>query len=211
MRATVLSLEGVHAGYGDGADVVRGASLAVAPGRTVGLLGPSGCGKSTLLRVAAGLLRPRAGSVTVDGTPRARWGPAAPRQQRRAVALLHQSPRLAVDPRWPLRRTVSAYAAPGAPVDDLVDAVGLGPDLLGRLPHELSDGQLQRAALARALAQRPRYLLCDEMTSMLDASTSAALVALVRRSTADLHLGVVAVSHDEDLLRAWCDEVVRWR
>jgi peptide/nickel transport system ATP-binding protein len=94
-------------------------------------------------------------------------------------------------------------------VRELAERVGLTGDLLARRPHEVSDGQLQRACLARALAQRPRYLLCDEMTAMLDASTAAALVATVSDGVATGELGVLAISHDEDLLAVWADRTVR--
>ena len=99
----------------------------------------------------------------------------------------------------------------------LADLVDLSPELLERRPHEVSEGQLQRACVARAFAVRPRYLLCDEMTAMLDASTTAALVRMVRRHseenpppTSPTTCGVLAVSHDETLLSAWCDDVIEW-
>jgi peptide/nickel transport system ATP-binding protein len=92
--------------------------------------------------------------------------------------------------------------------DELAERVGLTAELRGRRPHEVSDGQLQRACLARALAPAPAYLLCDEMTAMLDASTTAALVSVIGQEVAR-GLGVLTVSHDEPLLAAWADEVLR--
>lgn len=93
-------------------------------------------------------------------------------------------------------------------VEELAELVGLTTDLLGRRPHEVSDGQLQRACLARALALRPDYLACDEMTTMLDASTAAALVAVITTYQDETNAGVLATSHDTALLSRWADRTI---
>ncbi|MES4831614.1 ATP-binding cassette domain-containing protein, partial [Streptomyces anthocyanicus] len=95
-------------------------------------------------------------------------------------------------------------------VAELSATVGLTADLLTRRPHEVSDGQLQRACLARALVLRPRWLVCDEMTAMLDASTTAALVRVVEDYRAATGAGLLAVGHDRVLLDRWCDRTVEW-
>ncbi|HEU0089389.1 MAG TPA: ATP-binding cassette domain-containing protein [Pseudonocardiaceae bacterium] len=202
-------------GYRRGEPVLDGVDLDVQPGRTVGLAGPSGCGKSTLARVLALLLAPWQGSVELDGQQVSGSRYAAPVPARTAVGLVFQQPRLAVDPRLPLHQIIAeplhatgrSRQAP-ATVAELAERVGLTPELLGRLPHEVSDGQLQRACLARALVLGPRYLLCDEMTAMVDASTTAALVSVVREEADQRGLGVLAISHDEELLGIWADHVV---
>ncbi|MET8828485.1 ATP-binding cassette domain-containing protein [Streptomyces sp. NPDC004610] len=213
----MLELRAITAGYGRRDPVVRDASLTVHPGRAVGLLGPSGCGKSTLARVAALLHRPDAGTVVLDGEPVGGWRHRAPRAQRTAIGVVFQQPRLSADPRLrltdliaePLRATGRREEI-GARLAELAPAVGLTPDLLGRRPHEVSDGQLQRACLARALVLRPRWLICDEMTAMLDASTTAALVGAVEHYRSDTGAGLLAVGHDRVLLERWCDGVVEW-
>jgi peptide/nickel transport system ATP-binding protein len=213
----VLELRAISAGYDRRAPVVRNVSLSVAPGEAVGLLGPSGCGKSTLARVAALLHRPDAGTVVLDGTPVRGWRHRAPREQRTAFGVVFQQPRLAADPRLrladlmaePLRATGRRAQVPER-VAELAATVGLTADLLTRRPHEVSDGQLQRACLARALVLRPRLLVCDEMTAMLDASTTAALVAVVEDYRAATGAGLLAVGHDHVLLRRWCDRTVHW-
>jgi peptide/nickel transport system ATP-binding protein len=216
-RTTVLELDSITAGYDRSAPVVRGVSLTVAPGEAVGLLGPSGCGKSTLAKVAALLHRPYGGRVVLDGETVRGWRHRAPRAQRTAIGVVFQQPRLSADPRLslrdliaePLRATGRRDEAP-ARVAELAAQVGLGDDLLTRRPHEVSDGQLQRACLARALVLRPRWLVCDEMTAMLDASTTAALVAVVEEYRRASGAGLLAVGHDTALLARWCDHTLPW-
>ncbi|WP_164382014.1 ATP-binding cassette domain-containing protein [Streptomyces sp. OM5714] len=213
----MLELLTVTAGYDRRAPVFRDVSLSVAPGEAVGLLGPSGCGKSTLARVAALLHRPDAGALHLDGTPVRHWRHRAARDLRTAFGVVFQQPRLAADPRLtladlvaePLRATGRRDEAAGR-VAELAAGVGLTADLLTRRPHEVSDGQLQRACLARALVLRPRWLVCDEMTAMLDASTTAALVRVVEDYRAGTGAGLLAVGHDRVLLDRWCDRTVEW-
>ncbi|MEH0579212.1 ATP-binding cassette domain-containing protein [Streptomyces sp. B21-108] len=213
----MLELRSITAGYDRHTPVVRKVSLTIRPGESVGLLGPSGCGKSTLARVAALLHRPDTGALLLDGTPVRRWRHRAPSEQRTAVGIVFQQPRLSADPRLrltdliaePLRATGRREAVPER-VPELAATVGLTPDLLSRRPHEVSDGQLQRACLARALVLRPRWLVCDEMTAMLDASTTAALVTVVEDYRRTTGAGLLAVGHDRVLLRRWCDRTVDW-
>ena len=210
-----LVLEGVTAGY-DGRVIISDARLTVQAGQIVGLCGPSGVGKSTLGRVACGLLEPSAGEVLVDGTPvSTRRGHMDGR-----VGMLFQSPRRSAPPRVrlgdliaePIRLRINRSRAGGdrravaQVVADLAREVGLTSDLLERLPSEVSDGQLQRACLARTLAGGPRYLVSDEATAMLDAVSTAGIAELIR-ARADSGLGVLAISHDRELLDAWADEV----
>ncbi|MCZ9353939.1 ATP-binding cassette domain-containing protein [Streptomyces mutabilis] len=213
----MLEMRAITAGYARNAPVFRNVSLSLEPGEALGLLGPSGCGKSTLARVAALLHHPDAGSLTVDGTPVRRWRHRAPREQRTAFGVVFQQARLSADPRLaltdliaePLRATGRRADVSGR-VAELAATVGLTTDLLSRRPHEVSDGQLQRACLARALVLRPRWLVCDEMTAMLDASTTAALVRVVEDYRASTGAGLLAVGHDRVLLDRWCDRTVEW-
>ncbi len=218
----MLTADGVVKAF-DGPDgrltVLDGANLSLAPGARVGLVGPSGCGKSTLAAVLALLLRPDGGRVLVDGTPIAGWGLGVPGHIRRQVQLVWQSPRQAADPRMTLQQIMlEPLAIQGSLPDTAADCwdltvglaenVGLTSDLLRRQPHEVSDGQLQRACLARALAVSPRFLLCDEPTSMLDVSTQASLLAVIAEQQAASSLGVLLITHDLVVARHWCQEVV---
>ncbi|MDI6629872.1 MAG: ATP-binding cassette domain-containing protein [Rhodococcus sp. (in: high G+C Gram-positive bacteria)] len=205
-----LDAVAVSAGYPGGPDVLTQVSVSVEPGTITGLTGPSGSGKTTLARVLALLQKPRTGSVLLDGTTVRGVGYSVPAKSRAQIALLFQSPRQATDPRMTLRSIIEqpgVIAGRSVNVADLAEQVGLTDDLLSRRPHQVSDGQLQRACVARALAQRPRYLICDEVTSMLDAATTASIARSVERQAVDGGLGVLVISHDEDLLDALCSSV----
>jgi peptide/nickel transport system ATP-binding protein len=184
-----------------GADqpVLAGLSLEVQPGRIVAVTGPSGVGKTTLGRLMAGLLTPDSGTITCDGRPvGARRG-----RLPRWTALLAQDPLSAADPRHNLGRMISLPARLAGKSIDVVAAaaeVGLGPELLERLPEQVSGGQLQRACLARALAQQPSYLIADEATAHLDPD-STQVIAMVLRRRAERGLGILAITHDHQLAR----------
>lgn len=195
----------------DGAPVLSGVDCSVVPGALTGIIGPSGGGKTTLLRVLAGLQRVTSGTITYDGAPAPRPG---------GVALLAQSPRQACNPRWTLREIIgeparvrrrtpapSAASAPASPPAEAAERVGLSPSLLDRYPAQLSDGQLQRACVARVLVQRPRYLLCDEPTAMLDPIATRAIIGLIDDLVAD-GLAAALVTHDHRLARARCASIL---
>lgn len=190
---------GLTAAYGDHR-VFDGLSLEAGSGAVTGITGPSGCGKTTLLRVMAGLHRPTRGQVRYDGAAAAPPG---------SLALLAQHPRLVCNPRWTLRQIVAEPAVirdAQAEIAGAVDRVGLSTSLLDRYPGQVSDGQLQRACLARMLVQRASYVLCDEPTAMLDPIATADVVDVLREVAASA--AVVLVSHDAALVEALSDEVV---
>ncbi|MEU8392479.1 ATP-binding cassette domain-containing protein [Micromonospora sp. NPDC048842] len=196
--------------------VLDGVTVRIGRGETVGLRGPSGCGKSTLVRILALLHRPDQGRVSIDGTAVDAVRYAVPVALRTRVAALFQSPRAAADPRLsltdliaePLRATRTPESAVRERVAELADLVGLTADLRSRRPHAVSDGQLQRACLARALVHRPDYLLCDEATAMLDASTQAHVAAVIRDYQRTQQAGVLVITHDQTLLDRWSDRIV---
>lgn len=204
-ESQVLSARGVTVAF-RGRTVLDDVSVDVRPGRILGLVGPSGAGKSTLAKVLSGRVEPSAGSVIGGGPVR--------------VAMIGQAPRDACDPRWTLRRTIGEpfrIAAGGRlgreafgereAVDAAAESVLLDGELLGRRPDGVSDGQLQRAVIARALVQEARFLICDEPTSMLDPITAAGVVAVLRERAA-AGAGVLFISHDHRLLDAVADEVM---
>ena len=214
--AAALVGVGLTLARGRGHVVREGLDVLVPADRTTGLMAPSGAGKTTLVRTLALLHTPARGHVEVDGARVRGTGHRVPAALRRRVGYVPQDPRTAVDPRWTLGRTVAEpLRLGGRPAGDdvvatLLDRVGLAPEIAGRRPDEVSGGQLQRVVLARALALAPDYLLLDEPTSMVDASTARAVVAAVHAHQHASGCGVLVASHDEELLRTWCDDVLEW-
>lgn len=215
----MLSAEAITKRFGGGPVVaVDRVSLTIQRGARLGLVGPSGSGKSTLAQIIAMLLVPDSGSLTIDGDRVDTWGVRCSRELRHRVQLVFQAPRIAVDPRLRIGEAIlEPLAASGtlpAAADERIDLlhcwairVGLTADLLERFPHEVSEGQLQRACLARALVVRPRYLICDELSSMLDVSTQAALLETIATVQTQHELAVLLITHDRVLADTWCDQI----
>jgi len=179
-------------------EIVSGVSLHIRRGETVGLFGPSGCGKSTFARLLAGYLHPDSGRVTLGGE-------TLPQKGRQPVQLLLQHPELTVNPRW---RAGKILAEGGEPLSEILEALCIQPSWLRRYPHELSGGEIQRLAIARALHPATQFLIADEMSAMLDAITQAALWHAVKVHQRIHTMGLVVISHDADLLHQLCDRIV---
>lgn len=204
-----LQANGICFSYGK-RPVLQDFDLTVKPGERVALRAPSGTGKTTLCRILAGYLEPAAGEVLVDGAPLPRCG-ACP------VQLVGQHPERMTDPAITVRRSLAeaAIAAEDAqalaawergaasesasPVPQLLESLGVQRQWLDRFPSELSGGELQRCCIARALIARPRYLVCDEISTMLDAVTQARLWRLLVAHAQKSSIGMVLVTHSDAL------------
>lgn len=172
----------------------QGMSIRIAPGERVGLSGPSGRGKSTIAKVLAGYLPVMCGNISVDGKP--------PEDRTfNPVQLLFQHPELAMNPRWKIQEILDET---GKPSNGLMQQLEIDDSWLSRYPHELSGGELQRVCLMRALDPRTKYLLCDEMTSMLDALTQASIWKALLKIAEVRNLGLLVISHDVNLLDRIC-------
>ncbi|MDM8301070.1 ABC transporter ATP-binding protein [Collinsella tanakaei] len=188
-------------GYPGAAKLYEGFSLTVEAGERVALCGRSGVGKTTLCRLLAGYLRPQNGEIWVDGAPLAARG-------QRSVQLIGQHPEQALDPRMRLGRSLAEgvcglrydQAIERARTLGLLDAFGIRDEWLTRFPHELSGGELMRFCIARALLAEPAYLICDEMTAMLDAVTQAEVWRAMLAIARERNMGLVIVSHSPALL-----------
>ncbi|MFH8790384.1 dipeptide ABC transporter ATP-binding protein [Streptomyces roseoverticillatus] len=201
---------------------VRGVSLRIGPGETLGLVGESGSGKSTTARVLAGLQRPTSGDVRFDGRDisRAAAGTRLRRELSRDVQLVFQDPYASLNPRrtveeivtTPLRvHTTQGREERRARAAELLEQVGLRAGHLHRYPHEFSGGQRQRIGIARALALRPRLVIADEPVSALDVSVQAQVLNLLMDLRDELGLSLLFVSHDLAVVRHFCDRVAVMR
>ncbi|MCC5970481.1 MAG: ABC transporter ATP-binding protein [Pararhodobacter sp.] len=197
---------------------VRDVSFDIRRGETFGLVGESGSGKSTVARMIAGLYDPSFGRVFYDGSEVA--GPEAQPMtavQRQQIQMIFQDPFSSLNRRKrvgdiiaePIRhhRLATDRAEVQSIVGDLLDHVGLGAAAARHYPHEFSGGQRQRISIARALATRPQFLICDEPTSSLDVSIQAQILNLLKNLQADLGLTMLFISHDLPVIRQMCDRI----
>jgi len=195
---------------------VDGVSLSVMPGETLGIVGESGSGKSTLGRMLLGIDDAQQGSVRFQGQPMPARNSAEWRTLRAKMQLVFQDPLAALDRRVTIAKQIAEpldihklipREHQGARVTELMRAVGLRDDQGDRYPHELSGGQRQRAVIARALASRPKLLVCDEPVSALDVSIQAQVVNMMRDLQEKNGIAMVFISHDLKVVRNIADRV----
>ncbi len=220
MSEVLLDVRGLTKDFESGGGVFDGprrvvravddVSFTLAPRETLGIVGESGCGKTTLGKLVLALIRATSGTVTFDGKNVLALQPHALRAMRREMQVVFQDPMSALNPRI----TVGTAVAEPMRVHGLVTRdretdealallrrVGLGSEHLARYPHELSGGQRQRVVIARALAVKPRFLVCDEPVAALDVSVQAQVVNLLRDLSDELGLSYLFVAHDLSVVR----------
>lgn len=169
--------------------VLENCSLSVERGERVALFAPSGYGKTTLVKLMAGYLEPTEGKILLDGKP-------LPKKGVCPVQLICQHPEKAINPRWRLKRVLEES---GEMRDDVLDAFGIERAWLDRFPRELSGGELQRFCVARALMSGVDYLICDEISTMLDVITQAQIWNVVLEEAKKRNMGILAVTHNKYL------------
>ncbi|MCB4768589.1 ABC transporter ATP-binding protein [Ancylobacter sp. Lp-2] len=218
-RPPLLELKGIAAGYGN-VSIIEKLDLVVPQGRTLAVVGESGSGKSTLGKVICGLLPHRAGSLAFAGRRLEPDMHRRPLDDLRDIQMVHQNPDLALNPRQRVGEIIGAPlsrfqglrgAARDVAVAALLEQVELKPEFAERRPGALSGGQKQRVCIARALAARPRLIVCDEVTSALDPLVADGVLKLLARLQAEQGVSYLFITHDFGAVEALADHVAVMR
>ena len=213
----LLEVRDITASYGGSVRVLENVSVRVGRGETVAVVGESGSGKSTLARVITGLLPPESGTIAYAGQPLAAALKHRPRSDLRKLQMIYQMPDTALNPRQRigevLGRPLGFYFGMSGQkrrdrVRELLQLIDLPPEFAERYPPELSGGQKQRVCIARALAAEPELIICDEVTSALDAIVADGILKLLERLQKEMGLAYLFITHDLGIVRNIADRVV---
>ena len=184
--ASIIKVQDVSFRYQNGPWILKNVSLTIEAGERVALVGPSGYGKSTLAKIIAGYLTPAAGEVLWEGKP-------LPQQGYCPIQLVYQHPEKALNPRWKMKASLEEAGMPGVKV---LKQMGIQEKWLNRWPNELSGGELQRFCLVRALGAKTRFLIADEMTTMLDPLNQAHIWRFLLQHAAEHKMGLMLITHN---------------
>ena len=197
---------------------VDGVSFDLMPGETLGVVGESGCGKSTLARALIGLVKATSGEIWWDGKNLAGMDDNGFHDVRRDMQMIFQDPLASLNPRMTIGdiiaeplRNYEPNLSPDevrARVRQIMDRVGLLPNVINRYPHEFSGGQCQRVGIARALILKPKLIICDEPVSALDVSIQAQVVNLLKELQEEMGLSLVFIAHDLSVVKHISDRVL---
>lgn len=191
-------------------------SFQLRQGECLGLVGESGCGKSTTVKMLTHLLKPDSGEILLEGTEIQHLKGKALKKLYTEIQMVFQIPQDSFDPRRTLgdsimesmrNHNVSRKEAQNR-LGKLLQQVEFPPELADRYPNQVSGGQCQRAAMARALAVNPKILICDEATSALDVTVQAQIIELLKRLQQEMDLSILLISHDLALVQHLCDRVI---
>ena len=195
-----LKAENISFSYNKKRQILKDVSLSVNSNQIIGLIGDSGSGKSTLCKILAGYISHYSGKVTLDGKK-------IPDKDYYPVQLIFQHPEKTMNPKWKMEKVLNEA---WTPTQELKDTFGLKDSWLTRWPSELSGGELQRFSIIRALNPKTRFIIADEISTMLDAVTQVQIWdALIKHAKAN-NIGILAVSHDPELLEVVCDDILHF-
>lgn len=195
---------------------VNNVSFQIKKGECFGIIGESGSGKTTVGKIVAGLLRPTSGNICINGKSVLNGQDSISSDFRRRVQMIFQEPDGVMDPRWKIERSMLepldihfslSRQEKLNKVNHWLETVGLSPEHLDRYPFELSGGQLQRLAFARALSLEPDLIIADEPTSSLDVSVQAQILTLMKEIQQKYDLTILFITHDLYVARQMCSEI----
>ena len=193
-----LKAKNINFKYNEDRYILKDIDFCVNSGEVVGLIAPSGFGKTTLAKILAGYITPESGEVILEGCKREKNG-------YNPVQLIFQHPEKSVNPKWKMKKIINEAFIPPK---ELIEAMGIKQGWMNRWPSELSGGELQRFCVIRALSPKTRFLIADEMTTMLDAITQAQIWDVVLDYAKKNDIGVIVISHEKALVDKICDRVV---
>ena len=178
--------------------LLKDVNLELDNNKIIGLIGDSGSGKSTLCKILSGYVTNYEGNVTFDGAP-------LPKKGFKPVQLIYQHPEKVMNPKWKMKQVLEeSWDVP----DDFLAEFGIQKSWLTRFPQELSGGELQRFSVVRSLNPNTKFLIADEMTTMLDAITQVQILDSVLKIVKKNNMGFLLVSHDMDLVDTICDDKI---
>ena len=196
-----LEANNISFAYNKKKQILKDVSLSLDSNQIIGLIGDSGSGKSTLCKIIAGYITHYTGEVTIDGKEFSRKG-------FDPVQLIFQHPEKTMNPKWKMEKVLRES---WIPPQELKDTFGLKDNWLNRWPNELSGGELQRFSILRSLNPQTKFIIADEISTMLDAVTQVQIwEALIKHCKAN-NIGILAVSHDKDLLDVICDDILYFK
>ena len=178
--------------------LLKDVNLELDNNKIIGLIGDSGSGKSTLCKILSGYVTNYEGNVTFDGAP-------LPKKGFKPVQLIYQHPEKVMNPKWKMKQVLEeSWEVP----DDFLAEFGIQKSWLTRFPQELSGGELQRFSVVRSMNPNTKFLIADEMTTMLDAITQVQILDSVLKIVKKNNMGFLLVSHDMDLVDTICDDKI---
>ena len=193
-----LKASNITFSYNKKRQILKDISLSLNSNQIIGLMGDSGSGKSTLCKVLAGYITHYKGEVTLDGNK-------IPDKDFYPVQLIFQHPEKTMNPKWKMNKVLNES---WTPPQELKDTFGLKDKWLTRWPSELSRGELQRFSILRALNPKTKFIIADEISTMLDAVTQVQIWEKLIKYAKVNNIGILAVSHDPELLEVICDDIL---
>jgi len=194
----LLKAENINFKYRGDKYILKDINLSVKNNEIVGIVAPSGFGKTTFAKILAGYIKPDKGEVVLEGCEKKK-------NAFNPIQLIFQHPEKSVNPKWKMKKIINeAYE----PSDEMIESMGIKKEWLNRWPSELSGGELQRFCVLRALSPETKFLIADEMTTMLDAITQAQIWNVVIDYCKKNSIGLIVISHDKDLVNIVCDRVI---